>query len=186
MVCVGCHTITQAPAPSRPIDRGLAGAGLLAHVLVGKYCDHLPLYRQSQIYAREGVEIDRSTMVDWVAGCATLLQPLAGAIRTYVMSGYKIHTDDTPVPVLSPGRGKTKTARLWVYARDDRPGGDTSPPAAWFQYSPNSKGENPLRHLAGFTGVLQADAYAGYVAAEFMLRRRSIAQKASDIRRLLT
>lgn len=162
LVCVGCHTITQAPAPSRPIDRGLAGAGLLAHVLVGKYCDHLPLYRQSQIYAREGVEIDRSTMVDWVAGCARLLQPLAGAIRTYVMSGYKIHTDDKPVPVLSPGRGKTKTARLWVYARDDRAGADTSPAAVWFQYSPNRKGENPLRHLAGFTGVLQADAYAGY------------------------
>lgn len=160
--CVGCNTITQASAPSRPIERGLAGAGLLAHVLVGKYCDHLPLYRQSQIYAREGVEIDRSTMVDWVAGCATLLQPLAGAIRSYVMSANKIHTDDTPVPVLSPGRGKTKTARLWVYARDDRPCGDTSPPAVWFQYSPNRKGENPLRHLAGFTGVLQADAYAGY------------------------
>ncbi len=160
--CVGCNTITQASAPSRPIERGLAGTGLLAHVLVGKYCDHLPLYRQSQIYAREGVEIDRSTMVDWVAGCATLLQPLAGAIRSYVMNANKIHTDDTPVPVLSPGRGKTKTARLWVYARDDRPCGDTSPPAVWFQYSPNRKGENPLRHLAGFTGVLQADAYAGY------------------------
>lgn len=160
--CVGCHTIAQAPAPSRPIERGLAGVGLLAHVLVGKYCDHLPLYRQSQIYAREGVEIDRSTMVDWVAGCAALLQPLADAVRKYVMSANKIHTDDTPVPVLSPGRGKTKTARLWVYARDDRPCGDTSPPAVWFEYSPNRKGENPLHHLAGFTGVLQADAYAGY------------------------
>lgn len=112
LVCVGCHTITQAPAPSCPLDRGLAGAGLLAHVLVGRYCDHLPRYRQSQIYGREGVEIDRSTMVDWVAACARLLQPLAGVFRTYVMNGYKIHTDDTPVPVLSPGRGKTKTARL--------------------------------------------------------------------------
>jgi transposase len=160
--CATCHTITQAPAPSRPIDRGLAGAGLLAQVVVAKYCDHLPLYRQSQIYARDGVEIDRSTLVDWVAGCARLLQPLADAARRYVMSAYKIHTDDTPVPVLSPGRGKTKTARLWVYARDDRTAADMSPAAVWFQYSPDRKGENPRRHLAGFTGVLQADAYAGY------------------------
>lgn len=160
--CSACHTITQALAPSRPIDRGLAGAGLLTHVVVGKYCDHLPLYRQSQIYAREGVDIDRSTLVDWVAGCARLLQPLTDAVRRYVMSAYKIHTDDTPVPVLSPGRGKTKTARLWVYARDDRTAADTSPPAVWFQYSADRKGENPRRHLDGFTGVLQADAYAGY------------------------
>lgn len=160
--CIGCDSISQAAAPSRPIDRGLAGAGLLAHVLVGKYCDHLPLYRQSQIYAREGVAIERSTLVDWVAGCARLLQPLANAVRRHVMSAYKIHTDDTPVPVLSPGRGKTKTARLWVYARDDRTAADTSPPAVWFQYSPDRKGENPRRHLDGFAGVLQADAYAGY------------------------
>ena len=160
--CAQCHTITQAAAVSRPIERGLAGAGLMTHVLVGKYCDHLPLYRQSQIYAREGVVIDRSTLVDWVAGCARLLQPLANAVRKYVMSADKIHTDDTPVPVLSPGRGKTKTARLWVYARDDRPGGDASPPAVWFAYSANRKGEHPLGHLLGFAGVLQADAYAGY------------------------
>lgn len=162
LACATCHTITQAPAASRPINRCLAGAGLLTHVLVGKYCDHLPLYRQSQIYARDGVMIDRSTLVDWVAAAARLLQPLADALRRYVMSAYKIHTDDTPVPVLSPGRGKTKTARLWVYARDDRPAGDTSPAAVWFQYSPDRKGENPQRHLKGFTGVLQADAYAGY------------------------
>ncbi len=160
--CAACHTITQAVAASRPIDRGLAGAGLLTHVVVGKYCDHLPLHRQSQIYAREGVDIDRSTLVDWVGGCARLLQPLADAVRRYVMSAYKIHTDDTPVPVLSPGRGKTKTARLWVYARDDRTAADPSPPAVWFQYSPDRKGENPRRHLDGFAGVLQADAYAGY------------------------
>lgn len=162
LACAGCHTITQAAAASRPIDRCLAGAGLLTHVLVGKYCDHLPLYRQSQIYARDGVAIDRSTLVDWVAASARLLQSLADAVRRHVMSAYKIHTDDTPVPVLCPGRGKTKTARLWVYARDDRPAGDTSPAAVWFQYSPDRKGENPRRHLSGFTGVLQADAYAGY------------------------
>ena len=160
--CARCHTIVQAPAPSRPIDRGLAGAGVITQVLVGKFCDHLPLYRQSQIYARQGVVVERSTLADWVAGAARLLQPLADAVRRYVLSAGKIHTDDTPVPVLSPGRGTTRTARLWVYARDDRPGGDATPPAVWFQYSPDHKGEHPQRHLAGFAGTLQADAFAGY------------------------
>ena len=160
--CARCHTIVQAPAPSRPIDRGLAGAGVITQVLVGKFCDHLPLYRQSQIYARQGVVVERSTLADWVAGAARLLQPLADAVRRYVLSAGKIHTDDTPVPVLSPGRGTTRTARLWVYARDDRPGGDATPPAVWFQYSPDHKGEHPQRHLAGFAGTLQADAFTGY------------------------
>jgi len=162
--CARCHTVLQAPAPSRPIERGLGGAGVITQVLVGKFCDHLPLYRQSQIYARQGVVVERSTLADWVAGAARLLQPLADAVRRYVLRAGKVHTDDTPVPVLSPGRGKTRTARLWVYARDDRPGGDTSPPAVWFQYSPDRKGEHPQRHLSGFTGTLQADAFAGYDA----------------------
>ena len=160
--CTQCHTVSQAPAPSRPINRCMAGAGLLAQVLVSKYCDHLPLYRQTQIYARAGIDIERSTQCDWVAGCASLLEPLVHSLQKYVLSAYKIHTDDTPVPVLSPGRGKTKTARLWVYARDDRTWADPSPPAVWYQYSENRKGENPRRHLSGFAGVLQADAYAGY------------------------
>ena len=164
LACARCHTIVQASAPSRPIERGLAGAGVITQVLVGKFCDHLPLYRQSQIYARQGVVVERSTLADWVAGAARLLQPLANAVRRYVLSAGKIHTDDTPVPVLSPGRGTTRTARLWVYARDDRPGGDASPPAVWFQYSPDRKGEHPRGHLAGFAGTLQADAFAGYDA----------------------
>lgn len=160
--CTQCHTVSQAPAPSRPINRCMAGSGLLAQVLVSKYCDHLPLYRQNQIYARAGIDIERSTQCDWVALCAGLLEPLVHSLQKYVLSAYKVHTDDTPVPVLSPGRGKTKTARLWVYARDDRMWADPSPPAVWYQYSENRKGENPRRHLSGFTGVLQADAYAGY------------------------
>lgn len=153
---------TQPPDQSLHGRRRPAGAGLLAQVLVSKYCDHTPLYRQSQIYARAGIDIERSTQCDWVASCASLLEPLVRSLQKHVLSAYKVHTDDTPVPVLSPGRGKTKTARLWVYARDDRTWADPAPPAVWYQYSENRKGENPKRHLDGFAGVLQADAYAGY------------------------
>src|SRR6185369_14123724 len=120
LACGQCDAIVQAPAPHRPIDRGLAGPGLLAHVLVGKYADHLPLYRQSEIYAREGVDLDRSTLAGWVGGASQALEPLVDAIRRYVLAAMKIHADDTPVPVLAPGNGKTKTARLWTYVRDDR------------------------------------------------------------------
>lgn len=162
LACTCCDCIVQAPAASRPIARGLAGPGLLAHVLVAKFCDHLPLYRQSQIYAREGVELERSTLADWVGGASGLLRPLVNALRRHVMAGVKLHADDTPIPVLSPGRGKTATARLWVYVRDDRPAGQAVPPAVWFAYSPNRKGEHPQSHLASFTGTLQADGYAGY------------------------
>jgi transposase len=129
MSCVACDKIVQAPAPSRPIDHGLAGPGLLAHVLVSKYADHCPLNRQSEIYAREGVEIDRSTLAGWVGAASELLAPLVGAVRKHVMSASKLHADDTPVPVLAPGTGKTKTGRLWTYVRDDRPSGDSTPPA---------------------------------------------------------
>jgi transposase len=160
--CSGCERIVQAPAPSRPIERGLAGPGLLAHVLVAKYADHLPLYRQSEIYARSGVELERSTLADWVGGASRLLAPLVEALRRYVMATGKLHADDTPVPVLAPGQGQTKTGRLWTYVRDDRPAGDTAAPAVWFAYSPDRKGEHPGRHLEGFRGVLQADAYAGF------------------------
>jgi transposase len=152
----------QADAPSRPIARGLAGPGLLAHVLVSKYADHLPLYRQAEIYAREGVELERSTLADWVGATSELLKPLNEALRQYVMSAGKLHADDTPVPVLSPGQGKTKQGRLWTYVRDDRPAGDTAAPAVWFAYSPDRRGEHPHRHLAEFNGTLQADAYAGF------------------------
>lgn len=160
--CTKCDVIVQAAAPSRPIERGLAGPGLLAHVLVSKYADHQPLYRQAEIYAREGVELERSTLADWVGASAELLAPLNDALRQYVMSASKLHADDTPVPVLAPGTGKTKLGRLWTYVRDDRPAADSAAPAVWFAYSPDRKGEHPYRHLATFAGTLQADGYAGF------------------------
>lgn len=160
--CAVCQKIVQAPAPSRPIARGLAGPGFLAHVLVSKYCDHLPLYRQCQVYARDGLDLDRSTLADWVGDCSALFEPLVNAVGRYVLGTYKIHGDDTPVPVLCPGRGTTKQGRLWTYVRDDRPAGSPDPPAVFFRYSPDRKGERPRTHLANFTGVLQADAYAGF------------------------
>jgi transposase len=160
--CAGCERVVEAPAPSRPIERGLPGPGLLAHVLVSKYADHLPLYRQSQIYAREGVDLDRSTLAGWVGAASELLTPLVDEIRKHVLAASKIHADDTPVPVLAPGNGKTKTGRLWTYVRDDRPSGDTAAPAVWFAYSPDRKGEHPQQHLRDFSGTLQADAYAGF------------------------
>src|SRR5277367_5786250 len=160
--CDACDRIVQAPAPSRPIDRGLAGPGLLAHVLVSKYADHTPLYRQSEIYAREGVDLDRSTLAGWVGATSELLAPLVEQIRSHVMAGSKIHADDTPVPVLAPGNGKTKTARLWTYVRDDRPAGYQTAPAVWFAYSKDRKGEHPRQHLKDFRGALQADAYSGF------------------------
>ena len=164
LACGRCDTIVQAPAASRPIARGRAGSGLLAHVLVAKYCDHLPLYRQSGIYAREGVDLERSTLADWVGQCSALLRPLVERLRQHVLTGEKLHADDTPVPVLAPGEGKTKTGRLWTYVRDDRPAGNETPPAVWFAYSPNRKGEHPQTHLKSFKGILQADAFAGFNA----------------------
>jgi len=154
--CGSCETVIQANAPSRPIERSYAGPGLLAHVLVSKYCDHLPLYRQSQIYARSGLELDRATLADWVGALASLTEPLIAALGRYVFSPGKLHADDTPIPVLAPGTGKTKTGRLWTYVRDDRAGGSTDPPAVIFRYSPDRKGERPQgapeglpRHPAG-------------------------------------
>ena len=162
LACVRCEGIFQAPAPSRPITRGLPGPALLAHVMVAKYCDHTPLYRQSRIYAREGVDIERSTMVGWVDQGDALVDPLAQVLGRYTLGGAKVHADDTPVPVLDPGRGRTKTGRLWVYVRDDRPCASQDAPAVWFQYSPDRRGEHPRRHLERYRGILQADAYAGY------------------------
>ena len=134
LACVACEAIFQAAAPSRPIARGIAGPGLLAHVMVSKYCDHIPLYRQSGIYARDGVIIDRSTMAGWVARGDELLDPLLAALGRYVLAAEKVHADDTPVKVLAPGAGKTKTGRLGVYVRDDRPAGSLAPAAAWYQF----------------------------------------------------
>jgi len=160
--CRGCGTIHQAPAPERPIAKGLASPALLAHVLVAKYCDHLPLYRQSQIFARHGVEIDRSTLANWVGGACGWLEPLQARLAAQVFASHKLFADDTPIPVLDPGRGRTKTGRLWVYARDDRPWGGADPPAAVYFYSPDRKAERPAAHLQDFRGVLQVDGYAGF------------------------
>jgi transposase len=160
--CSSCDRVVEAPAPSRPIERGLAGPGLLAHVLVSKYADHLPLYRQSEIYARQGVEIARSTLAGWVGAASELLAPLLTALQKHVLGGAKLHADDTPIPVLAPGNGKTKTGRLWTYVRDDRPAGEDTAPAVWFAYSEDRKGEHPRQHLKNFKGALQADAYAGF------------------------
>lgn len=160
--CTGCDRVVEAPAPSRPIERGLAAPSLLAHVIVSKYADHLPLFRQSEIYARQGVEISRSTMAGWVGAASDLLGPLVDAIGKHVFAGRKLHADDTPMPVLAPGNGKTKTGRLWTYVRDDRPAGEKVAPAVWFAYSEDRRGEHPRQHLKNFTGALQADAYAGF------------------------
>jgi transposase len=162
LVCTKCEAIFQAAAPSRPIPRGVAGAGLLAHVMVSKFCDHIPLHRQSRIYARDGVDIDRGTMAGWVRRAHVLLDPLVAALGRYVLQAPKVHADDTPVKVLAPGEGKTRTGRLWVYVRDDRPAASTDAPAAWYRYTPDRKGEHPRDHLGRFSGILQADAYGGW------------------------
>jgi transposase len=160
--CGGCDRIVQHPAPSRPIDRGLPGPGLLAHVLVSKYADHLPLYRQAEIYERSGVDLQRSTLAGWVGASCQVMAPLVEALRRYVLDTGKLHGDDTPVPVLAPGQGKTRTGRLWTYVRDGRPAGDPAAPAVWFAYSPDRQGEHPRHHLKDFRGTLQADGYAGF------------------------
>ena len=160
--CRACGTIHQAPAPERPIAKGLATPALLAHVLVSKYCDHLPLYRQSQIFARQGVELDRSTLANWVGGACWWLEPLQARLAEHVFASQKLFADDTPIPVLDPGRGRTKTGRLWVYARDDRPWSGPEPPAAIYLYSPDRKAERPVSHLIKFKGVVQVDGYPGF------------------------
>lgn len=169
--CKACDAITQAPAPPLPTPRGRATPATLAHLLVSKYCDHLPLYRQSEIYGRDGVDLDRSTLCDWVGQAAWLLQPIVEGIRRHVFLAEKIHGDDTPVPVLAPGNGKTKTGRLWVYVRDDRPFCGQAPPAAAYFFSPDRGGEHPARHMASFSGFLQADGYAGFEALFDTARR---------------
>ena len=158
--CRACETISQPPAPSHPIARGRAGPHLLAQVLFGKYGLHLPLNRQSAAFAREGIELDVSTLADWVGACSATLMPLIEAIQAHVFAAERIHADDTPVPVLA--KGKTRTGRLWTYVRDDAPFGGLDPPAAAFFYSRDRSGEHPERHLASYAGLMQADAYAGF------------------------
>ncbi len=158
--CRACETITQPPAPFHPIARGRAGARLLAMILHGKFGNHLPLNRQSESFAREGIDLDVSTLADWVGACTATLAPLVELIRAHVFGAARIHGDDTTVPVLA--KTKTRTGRLWTYVRDDRPFGGPSPPAAIFYYSCDRDGVHPKRHLASYSGILQADAYGGY------------------------
>jgi transposase len=162
MACSCCEAVLQAPMPSRPIERGRPGPGLLAHVLVSKYCDHLPLYRQSQIYEREGIDLDRSTMADWVGKSTALLEPLADVIGKHVRKGQALVADDTPVKLLSPGNKRTKTVRVWAYVRDERPWDGPAPPCAWYQFTIDRKGEHPVSHLLGYKGWVHADGYAGF------------------------
>ena len=158
--CRDCEKITQPPAPFHPIARGRAGPGLLAMILYGKFGLHQPLHRQSEVYAREGVNLDDSTLADWVGSATATLMPLIEVMRTYVLRAARLHGDDTTVPVLA--KGKTATGRIWTYVRDDRPFGGKDPPAAIFFYSRDRSGQHPNRHLADYTGILQADAYAGF------------------------
>jgi transposase len=161
--CRTCEdVVVQAPAPARLIEGGLPTEATVAQVLVSKYADHLPLYRQAQIYARQGVNLDRSTLADWVGRAAFLLRPVYGRLLERLKGSSKLFADETTAPVLDPGRGRTKTGQLWAYARDDRPWGGTDPPGVAYVYAPDRKAERPIAHLAGFRGVLQVDGYAGY------------------------
>ena len=160
--CRRCGTVSQAAAPERPIAGGLATPALLAQVLVSKYCDHTPLYRQSQIFARHGVELERSTLAGWVGGACWWLDALHNLLCKDVFASDHLFADDTPVPVLDPGRGRTKTGRLWVYARDQRDWSGPAPPAAVYLFAPDRKAERPASHLGKFKGVLHVDGYAGF------------------------
>ncbi|ASG24338.1 IS66 family transposase [Nitrospirillum viridazoti] len=162
--CRACEAILQAPAPDLPVEKGRPGPGLLANVVVSKYLDGLPLYRQSAILAREGIAIERATLADWVGHAAWWVAPLAGLIGAHVMAAPVIHTDDTPIKVLAPGNGQTRLGRLWTYLVDERPWCGDHAPAAFYRFSPDRKGERPREHLSGFSGVIQADAYTGYEA----------------------
>ena len=160
--CRKCETMMQAPMPELPIPRGMVDATFLAHMIVAKFCDHLPLYRQAEIDARASVTIDRSQRAEWLGHVAWLLRPLVELIAVHVMAGRAIHADDTPVDVLAPGTGKTKTGRLWVYLRDERPHGGAAPPAVLYRYTPDRKGEHCRKELASFVGYLHADGYSGF------------------------
>jgi transposase len=161
--CRACEdVVVQSPAPARLIEGGLPTEATVAHVLVSKYADHLPLYRQAQIYERQGVLLDRSTLADWVGRAAWHLRPVHERILAHLRSSTKLFADETRAPVLDPGRGRTKTGQLWAYARDDRPWGGADPPAVAYVYAPDRKAMQPIAHLAGFKGILQVDGYAGY------------------------
>jgi len=163
--CRACEeAVVQAPASARLIEGGIPTEATVAHALVSKYADHLPLYRQAQIYARQGINLDRSTLADWVGRAAFLLRPVHERLLGVLKSSTKLFADETTAPVLDPGRGRTKTGQLWAYARDERPWGGGDPPGVVYLYAPDRKAERPIAHLAGFKGVLQVDGYAGYRA----------------------
>uniref|UniRef100_UPI0015538C2D IS66 family transposase n=1 Tax=Mangrovicoccus sp. HB161399 TaxID=2720392 RepID=UPI0015538C2D len=154
--------VTQAPAPAHLIEGGLPTEAMIAHVLVGKYADHLPLYRQSQIFARWGLSIDRSTLAGWVGTAAFHLGPVVDCLSEHLKASTKLFMDETTAPVLDPGRGKTKTGYLWALARDDRGWGGDDPPGVVYFYAPGRGGEHAETFLAGFDGILQLDGYPGY------------------------
>ena len=160
--CSNCSIIVQAPAPSRPIEKSFAGASLLAMLLSLKYAFHLPLYRQCQMFAHAGLRLSRTTLMQWVGASSELLGALVAALAKHVLAAPNINADDTPIKVLAPGTGKTKKGRLWSYVRDGTGWGSTDPPAVGYRYSPSWQGKYPQAHLAGFTGSLQVDAYAGF------------------------
>ncbi len=161
--CRACEeVVVQAPAPARLVEGGIPTEATVAHVLVAKYADHLPLYRQAQIYARQGIILDRSTLADWVGKAAFLLRPVHERLFERLKASSKLFADETTAPVLDPGRGRTKTGQLFAYARDDRPWGGPDPPGVAYLYAPDRKALQPMRHLAGFVGTLQVDGYAGY------------------------
>lgn len=160
--CRTCDKVVQAPAPVKAIVRGKATFGTLAHVVVAKFDHHLPLYRQAEMMAAQGIDIDRSTLAGWAGQASALLDPIVRRIREVGLTATKIHTDDTPVPTLDPGRGKTATGRLWAYVVDDRGSGATTPPLVWYQFTQDRTGSHPQAQLANFAGFLQADGYAGY------------------------
>ncbi len=160
--CACCNTLIQGEAPQRVVPKGLASSALLTQVMVDKYLDHQPLYRQSERMAREGVDIERSTLAGWVGQVSTLISPLVDAIGKHVKSGHHIYADDTTAPTLKPGKGKTQTGRYWTYVRDGRDWNENAPPAVWLHYSEDRKSLHPTSHLKGYAGSLQTDAYAGY------------------------
>jgi transposase len=174
--CRACESaVVQAPAPARIVEGGIPTEALIAQVLVSKYADHLPLYRQAQIYARQGIALDRSTLADWVGRAAWYLRPLRDHILERLRRSTRLFADETTAPVLDPGRGRTKTGQLWAYARDDRPWGGSDPPMVAYVYAADRKAERPNAHLGDFAGILQVDGYGGYAA---LARRRQQIQLA--------
>ncbi|GAB7551380.1 IS66 family transposase [Novosphingobium sp. 11B] len=182
--CRSCEgAVVQAPAPGRIVEGGIPTEALIAQVLVAKYADHLPLYRQAQIYARQGIQLDRSTLADWVGRAAWYLRPLRDHILERLRRSERLFADETTAPVLDPGRGRTKTGQLWAYARDDRPWGGDGPPMVAYVYAPDRKGERAETHLGDFAGILQVDGFGGYAALAKRRQQVSLAFCWAHVRR---